>query len=80
MSEAATEFTQEESPEETQAESISLNDLASLMQIVELASTRGAFRAAEMSTVGALFDRLNGFLSAVQAQQQAAAEESAEEE
>lgn len=80
MSEAATEFTQEESLEEAQAESISLNDLASLMQVVELASTRGAFRAAELSTVGAVFDRLSRFLSAVQAQQQAAAEEGTEEE
>lgn len=80
MSEAATEFTQEEAMEGPQAESISLNDLASLMQVVELASTRGAFRASELSTVGALFDRLNGFLTAVQAQQQAAAEDGAEEE
>jgi hypothetical protein len=51
-------------------ESISLQDLQ-----------RGAFRGAELTQVGAIFDKLNAFLSFIAAQQQAAkesAEQSAE--
>lgn len=62
-------------------ESISLQDLQVLLQIVDLASSRGAFRGAELTQVGAIFDKLNSFLSFIAAQQQAAkeqAEQSAE--
>ena len=67
-------------------ESISLNDLGLLLNIVDLASKRGAFQGAELSQVGAIFDKLNAFLTFVQEQQNAAdeseaggAEEAAEE-
>ena len=60
-------------------ESISLNDLQLLLQIVDLASSRGAFRGAELTQVGAIFDKLNAFLSFI-AEQQAAAEEGTEEQ
>jgi hypothetical protein len=62
-------------------ESISLQDLQVLLQIVDLASSRGAFRGAELTQVGAIFDKLNAFLSFIAAQQQAvkeSAEQSAE--
>ena len=59
-------------------ESISLVDLQTLLQIVDLASQRGAFRGAEMTQVGAIFDKLNAFLSYVAAQQEANAEANAE--
>lgn len=52
-------------------ESISLNDLQLLAQIVDLASQRGAFRGAELTQVGTIFDKLNAFLGFV-AEQQAA--------
>ena len=55
-------------------ESISLVDLQTLLQIVDLASQRGAFRGAELTQVGAIFDKLNVFLSYVAAQQEANAE------
>lgn len=61
-----------------QPESISLQDLQTLLQIVDLSSQRGAFRGAEMTQVGAIFDKLNTFLTYV-AEQQAAAEEGDEE-
>ena len=64
--------------EAQQPESISLQDLQTLLQIVDLSSQRGAFRGAEMTQVGAIFDKLNTFLTYV-AEQQAAAEEGAEE-
>jgi hypothetical protein len=60
-------------------ESISLVDLQTLLQIVDLASQRGAFRGAEMTQVGAIFDKLNAFLSYVAAQQEANAEANAED-
>lgn len=62
-----TEFAAQAEPE-----SINLNDLAMLAQVVELASSRGAFRAEELTAVGKLYDKLRGFLTAVQEQQQAA--------
>ena len=59
-----------------QPESISLQDLQTLLQIVDLSSQRGAFRGAELTQVGAIFDKLNTFLTYV-AEQQAANEETA---
>jgi hypothetical protein len=50
-------------------ESINLSDLANLLQIVDLATQRGAFRGNELSQVGAVFDKLNAFLSYIQEQQ-----------
>ena len=55
-------------------ESISLNDLQVLLQIVDLASSRGAFRGAELTQVGAIFDKLNAFLSFIAEQQRAKAD------
>lgn len=71
----------EEAAEGAQApESISLVDLQTLLQIVDLSSQRGAFRGAELTQVGAIFDKLNNFLSYVAEQQAAAAEAEAGEE
>ena len=52
-------------------ESISLNDLQVLANIVDLASQRGAFRGNEMTQVGAVFDKLTSFLQQVAAAQAA---------
>ena len=74
---------EEQAPEAQAAqapESISLNDLQLLLQIVDLASSRGAFRGAELTQVGAIFDKLNAFLSFIAEQQAAAAEEGTEEQ
>ena len=66
--------------QESQApESVNLSDLGTLLQIVDLATQRGAFRGSELSQVGAVFDKLNAFLSYVQ-EQQAAQAEAAEQE
>jgi len=73
----------EQATEQSVPESISLNDLQLLLQIVDLASKRGAFQGAELTQVGGIFDKLNAFLTFV-AQQQAevadAEEGSAEQE
>jgi PBP1b-binding outer membrane lipoprotein LpoB len=44
---------------------LTVQDLAGLRSIIDVASQRGAFKAAEMEAVGKLFNKLNGFLEAV---------------
>jgi hypothetical protein len=56
---------------------LTIKDLGSIKDIIELACTRGAFRANELKTVGDTYDRLDAFLSAILAQ--AEAEKSATE-
>jgi len=60
--------------EGAQVDSISLNDLQVLANIVDLASQRGAFRGNELTQVGAVFDKLSAFLAQVAAAQAANAE------
>jgi len=47
---------------------ITIADLSLLKNIIDLASTRGAFRAAEMQEVGEVYNKLTAFLEAVVAQ------------
>lgn len=49
----------------TPAPELTIVDLQNLRAILDTASRRGAFAAAEMTSVGACFDRLNNFLTAV---------------
>ena len=44
---------------------ITIADLDTLRNIVDLACTRGAFRGAELTQVGAIYDKLTQFLTAV---------------
>ena len=60
-------------------ESIGLNELAVLAQIVDLATQRGAFRANELTQVGQVYDKLNNFLSYIKEQQDAQAEAEGDE-
>jgi uncharacterized protein YggE len=50
---------------------ITIADLDTIKNIIDLACTRGAFRGGEISQVGAVFDKLTVFLEAVIAQAQA---------
>ena len=59
--------------EQGAVESISLVDLNSLAQIIDLASSRGAFRGNELEPVGALYNKLTNFLASVKAAQDEAA-------
>tara|TARA_B100000927_G_scaffold289993_1_gene287747 strand:+ start:489 stop:800 length:312 start_codon:yes stop_codon:yes gene_type:complete len=69
----------EEAPEGAEVpESIGLNDLQLLANIVDLASQRGAFRGNELTQVGAVFDKLSAFLNYVNEAQQAQEQESAD--
>jgi len=51
---------------------LTLADLASIQNIIEAASTRGAFRANELAQVGAIYDKLSAFLTVAQAHADAA--------
>lgn len=44
---------------------ITIADLDTLRNIVDLACTRGAFRGAELTQVGVIYDKLTSFLTAV---------------
>lgn len=50
---------------------ITIADLDMIKNIIDLASSRGAFRAGEMKQVGEVYDKLTAFLAAVIAQAQA---------
>ena len=52
-----------------EAPQLSITDLQNIRSIVDIAVRRGAFGAAEVSSVGQVFDRLNSFLNAVAPQQ-----------
>jgi hypothetical protein len=49
---------------------ITVQDLDAIRNIIDLASTRGAFRANELADVGLLYNKLSQFLEAVVAQAQ----------
>ena len=60
--------------------SVTVNDLANVYAIIDLASKRGAFQAAELSAVGSVANKIKAFVDQVQAQQEAAAGEASEGE
>ena len=56
-------------PQQPAAE-LTVQDLTAIKQIIDVASSRGAFKANEMAVVGNTYNKLESFLGAVQAQQQ----------
>ena len=48
---------------------LSIGDLKNLSSILDVASTRGAFKAAEMAGVGFLYNKLQAFLAKVAPEQ-----------
>lgn len=65
----------DQSAPEAQAQTgaeLTVQDLVALKQIIDVASQRGAFKPNEMVIVGQTYNKLEGFLNVVQAQQQAA--------
>lgn len=63
-----TETTQ---PEVAKAPDLNLNDLAAMRNLIEVVTQRGVFKATELTAAGQLFDKLNAFLTAAEAQAQA---------
>ena len=63
------ENTQTEAPAQQAAQpatpDLNISDLLALKSIVDIASTRGAFKAAELEAVGKTYNKLNAFLESV---------------
>jgi len=57
--------TQPPAQDPAQGPDLNVSDLAALRSIIEVATQRGAFKAAELEAVGKAFNKLNTFLEAV---------------
>ena len=65
---ASTQTTKTTSPQAQQtqpANDLTIADLKNIGTIIDVASTRGAFRANEMATVGLVYNKLQMFLAKV---------------
>lgn len=69
-------MSEEQQATEQKNPELNLNDLVAMRNLIDVVTQRGVFKANELSAAGALYDKLNAFLEASQAQsqQQAAAE------
>lgn len=47
---------------------ITVTDVASMLQIIDAAATRGAFRGEELSAVGAVRDKASAFIEYIKSQ------------
>lgn len=56
---------------------LTINDLKTIINVVDLATQRGAFRANELKTVGTVYEKVQAFLAQVEGQMKAQAEASA---
>jgi hypothetical protein len=54
-----------EAAQQAPSTDLNISDLVALKSIVEVASQRGAFKAAELEAVGKTFNKLNTFLESV---------------
>jgi len=61
-----------QSAPQTPGTDLSIADLKNLQTIIDIASTRGAFRANEMATIGAMYNKLQAFLLKVTPEQKPA--------
>jgi hypothetical protein len=50
--------------QQTEAPSLSIQDLIQVVKLIQIANQRGAVHVNEMSSVGALYDRIIAFLDA----------------
>ena len=57
--------TTQAAPAQQAVTDLSIGDLKNLATIIDVASTRGAFRANEMATVGLVYNKLQMFLAKV---------------
>ena len=67
--EAPKEATQASAGQAPAGTDLTIADLKNLATIIDVASTRGAFRANEMATVGVMFNKLQAFLAKVAPQE-----------
>lgn len=53
------------SEQEQKAPELTITDLQNVRAVIDIAATRGAFKAAEMAAVGTVFNKLDTFLNSV---------------
>lgn len=66
--------------EQKQAPELTITDLQNVRAVIDIAATRGAFKAAEMAAVGNVFNKLDTFLNAVVPAQAAPTEAASQEQ
>jgi hypothetical protein len=59
---------------------LTITDIAATVQLIDVVTSRGAFRGEELSQVGALRDKFAAFVKTAQEQEAAAAENSVDTE
>ena len=74
------EIQQQETTQEENKVNLSLADLGTAIQAIQLAAQRGAYRPEEFKQIGACFENIFAFLDANGAIKRPAAEGSAEDE
>lgn len=55
----------EQAPQVPAGPDLNISDLAAIKSIIDIASQRGAFKAAELESVGKIYNKLDKFLEAV---------------
>lgn len=60
-----TENPQTNTPQPEAGVDLNISDLNALKNIIDVATQRGAFKAAELEAVGKVYNRLSGFLESV---------------
>ena len=55
--------------QQAQSAELTVSDLSNIKQIIDVASSRGAFKPNEMMTVGQVYNKLETFLATVAQQQ-----------
>ena len=68
----STATAQTTAPAQPDPMALSIGDLKGLASIIDVASTRGSFKAAELAGVGLLYNKLQAFLAKVAPQEQTA--------
>ncbi len=69
MSETPSTDAQAESAENAVPSEITLTDLKNVLVLIDLCTQRGAFRAAELSSVGMLYEKINSFVGSAETSQ-----------
>jgi hypothetical protein len=55
----------ENTAEKPEGSELTINDLAAVRSIIDVASQRGAFKPAEMVAVGTVYSKIDAFLNAI---------------
>jgi hypothetical protein len=74
MTETTQETTQEAAAQDQASADLTINDLTALKTIIDIASSRGAFKPSEMVAVGQTYTKLDTFLTTVAEQAKAGAQ------